>query len=430
MVSITLYNLVDSFWVAKLGTPALAALTATFPFFIFAGAVAYGTGTGLNALAARNFGDKNTEAANRAGGQIFFLSLLIGTVFLLLCVFLTRPILVLCGATPDILELGAAYFSVVGFFMPFMGFQIVARSMFQASGDAVRPMLFTILGQALNIILDPMLIFGWEFLPAMGITGAAVATIISSVCGAALALWYLNSKRSTYHLQPHHLKPDWQVIKEIYRIGLPSMVMQITESFIFLVFIRIVSGFGSIALAAVGIAGRISDLAFIPVIGVANGILPIIGFSLGAKLWKRLWDTVKMSALWLGLGMAGVTVLMEIFTPQIVGFFNRDPELIAVAVPGMRLFLCTMAIGAPTIVFIVTFQGLSKGKDVLVLSLARQFIFFLPALFLLPRYFGIIGVWLTWPVSDVAGFITAGFWIWREYRRQKSSGLWLEPPTE
>ncbi len=429
MVSITLYNLVDSFWVARLSTQALAALTATLPYFILAAAVGYGTGTGLNVLVARKFGEKDTEAANHAAGQIFFLSVGIGMLFLLPCVLLTKPILILCGATPDILDLGVSYLFVVGFFMPFYTFQIIARNMFQASGDAIHPMIFTLFGQLLNVVLDPLLIFGWGFFPKMGITGAAVATVISSACGAGLAIIYINSKRSTFKLKLQHLQPNFRTIKEIYRIGMPAMLMQTTESLIFILFNRAVSGFGSVALAAMGIAARISDLAFIPIIGMANGILPIIGFSYGAKLWKRLWDTVKLASFWLAGLMAAVTISMEIFTPQIVGFFNKDPELIKVAVPGMRIFLSTNVILAPTIVFIVTFQGLNKGKDVLVLSLARQLAFFLPALFILPRFFGIIGVWLSWPVADIGGFITSVFWLWYEYRRQKKSGLWLEQPS-
>ena len=428
MVSITLYNLVDSFWVAKISTQALAALTASIPFFIFASAVGYGTGTGLNVLAARKFGEKDTETANHAAGQIFFLASVIGVIFMIPCVLLTKPILTLCGATPDILQAGADYLFAVGFFMPFFMFQIIARNMFQASGDAVRPMIFTFFGQMLNAVLDPMFIFGWGFIPKMGITGAGVATVISSACGAGLALYFIYSKRSTYKLELHHLKPDFRIIRQIYRIGLPAMIMQMTESFVFLLFNRAVSGFGSVALAAMGIAARISDLAFIPVVGVANGILPVIGFSYGAKLWKRLWSTVKIGAFWLAGLMAVVTVVLEIFTPQIVGFFNKDPELVKVAVPGMRIFLSTMVIIAPTIVFIITFQGLNKAKDVLVLSLARQFIFFLPALFILPHFFGIIGVWLSWPVSDISGFITSGIWLGYEYRRQKNSSLWLETP--
>ncbi|MDD5189617.1 MAG: MATE family efflux transporter [Dehalococcoidales bacterium] len=426
MISITTYNLVDSFWVAKLGTQALAALTATLPYFIFTMAVAYGTGTGLNVLIARKFGEKDTEAANHAAGQVYWLAAVIGVLFLIPCLVLTRPILRLCGATPDTLELGYAYLFPVGFFMPFFVFQIMVRDTLRASGDAVRPMIFTITGQLLNLILDPILIFGWWIFPEMGMAGAAVATVISAAGGAGLALLFMNSKRSTFKLKNYHLKPDMRVVREIYRIGLPAMLMQTAESFIFLIFNRVVSGFGSAALGAMGISTRICDLAFIPVVGVGNGVMPIVGFSLGAKLWQRLWKTVRMATWWLAGLMAVVTVLMEIFAPQIVGIFNHDPELIAVAVPSLRIFLSTMAIVAPTVVFISTLQGLSKARDVLVLALARQFIFFLPSLFILPHFFGITGVWLAWFVSDCAGFITSGLWLWHEYRRQKKSGMWLE----
>jgi putative MATE family efflux protein len=310
--------------------------------------------------------------------------------------------------------------------MPVLFFGMITRNVFQASGDAIRPMVFTLVGQAFNIVLDPLFIFGWWVFPEMGIAGAALATVIANGVTAGLALWYITSNRTGYRIRLHHCRPHAPTMLGIYRVGLPSAFMEMTESIVFAMFNHVVAGFGSVALAAVGVAGRIADLAFMPVVGTAHGLLPIIGFSLGARLWSRLWRAVRLASLAMALLMAIATVFLEVFTSQLVGLFTKDAELIAIAVPGMRIFLSTMVLIGPTIMFITTFQGLSKGKDALFLSLARQFIFFIPALYGLTHVMGITGVWLSMPVSDTVGALTSGLWLLREYRRQKRDPAWLE----
>lgn len=430
MMTISIYNLVDTFWVARLGYQSVAALTVIMPFFFLFFAVAVGTGIGANALASRRFGERKPEEANRVVGQVFFLSLTIGIVFLTLINIFPGTILKICGATPDILDIGVKYLTVFSFCLPFLFLQMTGRNIFMASGDAVRPMVFIILGQVCNVILDPFLIFGWGFFPEMGVAGAALATVIANIVSSGLAVFYIVAHKTPYRLKPHHLIPHLPTIVGIYRVGLPAALMNVTESIVFVLFNNVVAGYGSVALAAMGIAGRISDLAFMFIEGVAHGLMPIVGFSLGAKLWRRLWGTVKLSSISMALIMAVVTIVLEIFTEPIIRLFNQDPALLAIAIPGLRIFVAVFVLIGPTIMFITTFQGLSKGRDAMIMALARQLIFFLPALFIFPRFLGLTGVWLSLPFSDTLGFIMAGFWLWLEYRRQKKSGLWLEPPLQ
>jgi putative MATE family efflux protein len=428
MVSISLYNLVDTFWVAKLGYQPVAALTVLMPFWVICIAIGAGTGIGVNALASRKFGERNTESANQVTGQVFFLSFGLGALLLLATNLFPRTIVKLCGAPPDVIDLAVQYIVILGWGIPFFFLQLIGRSVFNAAGDAIRPMIFTIFGQVCNAILDPFFIFGWGFFPEMGIGGAALATVIANVLSIIPALYFILAHRTPYRLKFHHLIPRWPVIIDIYRVGLPAMVMELTESVVFALFNHVLAGFGSIALAALGIAGRISDFVFMPIVGASHGLLSIVGYSLGAKLWKRLWGAVKLTSIWMAAFMGVATILIEIFAPQTVALFNKDPELIAIAVPGMRIFLSTLIVIGPTIMFITTFQGLSKGKDAMILSLARQLIFFLPGIYLLSRFMGLNGVWLSMPISDILGAITAGLWLYREYHKQKKSGLWIEPP--
>ena len=429
MMSISLYHLVDTFWVAKLGYQAIAALTITFPYFILMIAVGIGTGVGANALASRRFGERNVEATNQVAGQVILLSALIGAIFVLAASIFARPLLILIGATPDILDMATQYLVIFSWGTPFIIFRLVTRNIFQASGDAVKPMIFTIVGTVINVILDPFLIFGWGPFPEMGVGGAALATVIASLLSAGLGFYYIVAHKSVYRLKLHHFRPRLSVVAEIYRIGLPSVIMDMTESVVFALFNYVLSRFGSVALAAVGIAMRVSDLAFMPIIGTAQGLLPIVGFSLGARLWDRLWAAVRLASLALAVMLGIATVVLEIFTPQAIAIFSKDPELLEIAVPGMRIFLSTLILIGPSIMFITAFQGLSKGKTAMVLSLARQFIFFVPPLLILPRFMGLTGAWISIPISDGMGAIISGIWLYREYKVQQRSGIWDAGPA-
>jgi len=429
MITMALYNIIDTFWVARLGYQAIAALTVVLPYHVLVIAIGVGTGIGINALASRRFGERNIEATNHVAGQIFSLAGLFGVIFLMVAVFFAEPILTMIGATPDIMDLATQYLTVLGFGIPFVFFMIMASSLLRGSGDAVRPMAFMITATVVNIILDPFLIFGIGPFPEMGVRGAALATVIAQVLGAGLSFYYIVARKSAYQVKLAHLRPSLPILCDIYRVGFPSMIMQTMESVIFALFNYVISGFGSLALAAVGIAIRIIDLAWMPMFGASHGLLPIVGFSFGAHLWKRLWRAVKLASVGLALLMGVVTVVLEIFAPELIAIFNDDPELMAIAVPAMRIFLLTLVIAGPSILFITTFQGLSKGKDALILSLVRQFIFFVPLLFLLTRIWGITGVWLSWPISDTLGFLISGLWLFREYKLQQRTGAWSDIPV-
>ncbi len=429
MVTISLYHLADTFWLGQLSYQAIAAVTIAVPFYWAVVAIGDGTGVGANALASRRFGERNIEATNKVAGQIFPLTAIFGVVFIIVSVCFARQVATLLGATPDIVALTADYLVFIGWGMPFFLFQLMSRNIFHATGDAIKPMIFTIVGAVVNVILDPFFIFGWGPFPEMGVGGAGLATAISGGIAAVLSYYFLVGGRSVYRLKLHHVRPSLPIMAQIYRVGLPSVLMEMTVTIVFIMFNRIVAGFGSITLAAMGIGIRIMDLAFMPIYGVANGLLPIVGFCLGARLWERLWSAVKQTSLALVVMLGIATVLLEIFAPQVIAIFNDDPELLAIAVPGIRIMISALILVGPAIMFITTFQGLSKGWTAISLSLVRELVFFIPAIFILPRFIGLNGVWLSLPIADVCGTIIAGFWLYREYRLQKRSGIWDNAPV-
>ncbi|MBN1176143.1 MAG: MATE family efflux transporter [Dehalococcoidales bacterium] len=429
-ITMSLYNIVDTFWVAKLGHEAIAALTIVFPYQILFYAVGGGTGIGIGALVSRRFGENKPDAANHVAGQIFFLSVLWGIVFMIVAVFFSENLLIAFGATPDIMEYSTQYLVIISYGATPMIFILVISNLIRGSGDAVKPMVIMITASIINIILDPFMILGIGPFPEMGIRGAALATIIAQSAGAVIGLYYFVARRTTFWIRASHLLPSLPILRDIYRVGAPTSVMELTESLAFVLFNKVVSTYGSIAIAAVGLAMRISDLAFMPIMGVSNGLLPIVGFNFGARNFNRLWRAVKLASVGIFMFLAVATVFIEIYTPGLISIFNKEAEVLEVAVPSMRILLSTMALIGPTIMFVTAFQGLSRGGTALILSLVRQFIVFVPMLFLFSYLFGLYGVWYSLPASDTLGFVVSFGFIYAEYQRQKKLGNWKDMAAE
>ena len=242
--------------------------------------------------------------------------------------------------------------------------------------------------------------------------------LFSQTLGASLGLYYFLAGKTAYRIRLTHLRPDMSILKNIYHVGAPTMISQLMESLVFMLFNKVVSSYGSLTIATIGIVMRISDFAFMPVMGVANGMLPIVGYSF-ARAYRRLWNTVKLASVGIMIFLTIVTVFMLVFAPQIVSIFSRDPALSTEAIPVMRIMLSAMVFVGPTIVFITAFQGLSKGTLALFLSLLRQFLIFIPLLFLFRYLFGLYGVWWSMPASDTLSFALTLVFILREYRKER-----------
>ncbi|MBN2074144.1 MAG: MATE family efflux transporter [Dehalococcoidales bacterium] len=420
MITMTLYHLVDTFWVAKLGHEAIASLAVIMPVQGILLAVSLGSGIGISSLTSRHFGEGNIESTNHIAGHVFPISAIFGGLSIALYLIFTQPLLSLGGATPDIMDYATQYLSVIAFGSPFMVFSMISNELLRASGDALRPMIFSITGAVINIALDPLFIFGLGPFPEMGVGGAALATVISQFIGALLAFLYVVvMRRSAFKITIRHLKPSLSILRNVYSVGFPTMLTVISESITFIILNQVLSGFGSIALAAGGLAMRIIDFAYMPVFGASEGVLPIIGYSYGAKLINRLWRTVRLSSFGLSVILGIFTIFAVIFTPQLIGLFTDEVELINQSIMAVRIFLSTVFIFGPSNMFITTFMGLGKGKDVFFLSMARQ-VALVAALLILPRVLDLNGAWMSMPVADVVGFVFGGIWIYREYKNQQN----------
>jgi putative MATE family efflux protein len=416
-ITTSLYNIVNTLWVTRIGYEAIAALTISFPYQIFFYAIGGGTGIGISALVSRRFGEKNVDAPNQVAGQIFFLSAFWGLLFMLVPMFFADRLLPLMGATPDIMEYSRIYFVITSYGAPLIILALVMSSLIRGSGDAVKPMVIMITGTVVNIILDPFLIFGIGPFPEMGVSGAAWGTFIAQACAAGLGLFYFFAHKTAYHIKARHIIPNWPIIKDVYRVGAPTAFFQFMESIVFLLLNTIISSFGSVALAALGIVMRISDLAYMPIMGVSHGLLPVIGYCFGAGNFKRLWEAVKKATWGVTVLLLAITIVIEIFTPQIVGIFAQDPALLDIAVMAMRISMISMVLIGFNVLVTTTLQGLSKGMTALVLSLIKQFIVFIPLLYLCRYLWDLTGVWISWPIADTISTAVAFVFIYREYKK-------------
>ncbi len=422
-ITTALYNIVDTIWVGRLGHEAIAALTIVFPYQILFYAIGGGTGIGISALVARRFGENNIEDTNRVAGQIFFLSAFWGFLFMLVAVTFADSILPLIGATPDIMEYSKVYFTITSYGAPLIIMGIVMSSLIRGSGDAIKPMIIMVSGTIINIILDPLMIFGIGPFPEMGVRGAAWATFIAQCFAAGLGLFYFFAHKTAFHFKASHIRPNWSIIKEIYRVGAPTAVFQILESLVFFLINTVVASFGSLAIAALGIVIRVSDFAYMPIMGVSHGLLPIVGFCFGAGNYKRLWQALKQATVGISALLLVITILIEVFTPQLISIFNREPALLSTAVTAMRISMISMTMIGFNILVTTTFQGLSQGTTALVLSLIKQFIVFVPLLYLCRWLWELNGVWISWPIADSLSTAVSFGFIYREYRRHRQKGL-------
>ncbi|MDW7649867.1 MAG: MATE family efflux transporter, partial [Bacillota bacterium] len=390
------YNIIDTIFVGRLGSDAIAALSVSFPIQMLLGALAIGTGVGAGSLISRSLGAENKDAAATAGGQVITLSLIFGLLATLIGLFYLRPLLSFFGATPEILDLTASYMSVIANGAVFLFMIMMLNHVIRAEGNAMLPMTVMIVSALANIILDPVFIFVLN----MGVRGAAVATVLAKIIGVVMLLHYFITKKSALDVRKVHLRPDMKSIVDIYRVGLPMLLIQVAANTALIVANRILGGYGYIPIAILGLIVRLQMFAFMPAIGIAQGLLPIIGYNFGAGKFRRIGE-----ALFKGSGAATVFTAISgvtffLFPRFFLRIFSSDPELLRAGEAAVRIMVSMYPLLGIQTISIVFFQAIGKGMPSLWLSLLRQFLLYVPLLFLLPTRWGLTGIWLAAPVAD------------------------------
>ena len=413
-----LYNIVDSIFVAQIGETALAAVSLAFPVQNLIIAVSVGTGVGVNALLSRSLGEKNQETANLAavnGIFVFFLSYLLFAVFGL---FFARMYFTVQTSNPEIIEQGTIYLSVCSIFSFGIFLEIALERIMQSTGRTIYNMITQGLGAIINIILDPILIFGLFGFPRMGILGAAVATVIGQIIAMLLLLYFNIRKNSDVNLNMRRFRPDTAIIAEIYRVGLPSIIMQSISSVMTFGVNKILLLFSETAVSVFGIYFKLQSFIFMPVFGLNNAMVPIVAYNYGAARKDRIMKTLRSSVTAAVAIMLAGLAIFQIFPEQLLYLFDASEHMMGIGVPALRIISLSFLFAGYCIVIGSVFQALGNGVYSLITSAARQLVCILPAAWLFASVFGLHAVWYAFPLAEIISVVLTTLLFRRIYQKK------------
>ena len=413
-----LYNIVDSIFVAKLSENALTAVSLAFPLQTLLIAVATGTGVGMNALLSKSLGEHDFKKANKIADNGIFLYVLSYIVFLILGFTVVKPFYAsqIGSADVEIMELGIDYLSTVMILSFGLFGQIFFERLLTSTGRTIFSMTSQLCGAITNMILDPILIFGLLGAPKMGVTGAALATVIGQ-CVAGIIACVCNHKfNHEVSLNIKGFRPDWTLIGHIYAIGIPSIIMQSIGSIMTYCMNRILIEFSSTATAVFGVYFKLQSFFFMPVFGLNNGITPIIAYNYGAKQRKRMIKTIKLSLI-----VAFCLTFIGFFSfeaiPQVLlGMFNASEDMLTIGVPALRIIGIHYLIAWFCIVIGTVFQALGKAVFSMIVSIMRQLVVLIPAAYILAKLDGLHAVWWSFPIAEVISLLVTLFFFIKIYR--------------
>ncbi|MBQ1252582.1 MAG: MATE family efflux transporter [Firmicutes bacterium] len=403
MTVLSLYNVIDSIFVGMISENALAAVSLAFPMQMLVIAFGGGTCVGINAILSRSLGERNFKKADKAAMNGIFLALCGAVLFLILGLTCVKPFFAgqTAGADPEIYTYGVQYLSTILIFSFAVLIQNTMERLLQSTGKSFYTMITQATGAIINIILDPIFIFGLGPIPRLEVLGAAIATILGQCVAACLAIYFNHKHNTEIHLHIKDLKPDWKMIRVIYKVGFPSIIMQSIGSVMNYGMNLILIGFSSTAVAVFGVYFKLQSIIFMPIFGLNGGVIPIVAYNYGAGKRKRIYDTIKLSIIVAEALMIVGVILFMFFPEPLLKMFSASDAMIAMGIPALRrISLCFFLAGICIIIGSV-FQALGNGSYTLIVSVMRQMVVLLPAAYLLAKYFGLNAVWWSFPIAEI-----------------------------
>lgn len=412
-----LYNIVDSIFVAQLSENALTAVSLAFPMQSLMIAAATGIGVGINALLSRSLGEKAFDRANRAAINGIFVELAACVIFMILGLTITQTFYEVQVGKGEITDLGVEYLSIVTVFSLGIFMQIACERLLQATGKTIYTMCTQGLGAIINIIFDPILIFGLCGAPKMGIAGAAAATVLGQFVAAILALILNIKKNREIHITLKGFRPDGHIIRTILAVGIPSIIMQAIGSVMVFCFNKILNGFSSTAVAVFGVYFKLNSFVFMPVFGLNNGMVPIIAYNYGAHSRERMTKTIKYSVCYaVAIMIIGLAVI-QIFPDKLLELFNASETMMSMGITALRIISLSFCFAGVCIVFSSVFQALGKGVISMLVSFVRQLVILLPAAYLLSLLGDVNLVWWSFIIAEVITVVFSSFMYMRVYNK-------------
>lgn len=396
-----LYNIVDSMYVARVSEDALTAVSLAYPLQNMILAVSCGFGIGLSACAARALGAKDDKEVTATANHGLIFCAVHWLLFVLAGIFLTRPFLSAFTDSPEILDMSCQYTQVVLFFSVGSMYHLYSEKLFQATGNMIMPMFFQGIGAIFNIILDPVLIFGWFGLPAMGVQGAAIATVVAQILAAVLSMGFFLKKCPSIKINFKGFRLDGAILKKIYTVGIPSAIMMAMPSILVAALNSVLAAFSATAIAVFGLYIKIQSFVYMPANGVVQGMRPIMSYNYGAGNKKRMKETLKASMEATGVIMLAGMLLFLLFPGFIMKLFDANEEMLKIGVPMLRVIAVGFLISTVGCVLSGAFEALGKGIQSLVISVLRQLVIIIPLAALLSKSMGLFGVWITFPIAEL-----------------------------
>ncbi len=417
MLIMSVFGLADTFFVARLGSDALAALTLVIPVQVLITSMASATGVGITSLIGRTLGRGERAYADNAAWHGVILAIVYGFLFIGLGMKYMDEILLFFGCETQIFVLSKGYMRIIlaGCFFTFV--PIILTSVIQGEGNTFLPVLISAVSMGLNVALDPVFIFGMGPISGMGLNGAAVAGVIAQGVSSLLVVGLVTKKKRFLSWSVRNFHPSFKVLIDIYRVGIPTLIMELTGVLIMGYLNRLLAGYSFTAVAALGIFLRIRSMMYMPVFGLIQGTMPIAAFAFGAGNYNRVKEILVKAAAASFLFMAAAWVIMQVYPMWIIQYFSREPALTLLGVNCMRTAALFIPLIGPVLILSTVLQAAGKGMEAMSLSLCRQIGFFLPLLIILPRYYSLNGIWMAFSISELlAACLALGFLLrlWRE----------------
>ena len=422
-----LYNVVDSIFVARLGPEGVTALSLAFPLQMLIISVGGGTGVGINALLSKSLGEKKFERANRAACNGLFLAFCSSVVFFFIGMFLTKPFIgtqlnaLAEGGSQDVAlirQYAEQYLTIVLTLSVGLFFQVTNERLLQSTGRTVYSMISQATGAVINIIFDPIFIFGLFGLPRMEVAGAAYATVLGQFIAAILGTYFNIRHNGDIRLTMQGiLRPQKETIARIYKVGVPSILMMSIGSVMTFFMNQILLVFSATADTIFGIYFKLQSFFFMPVFGLNNGVIPILAYNYGAQKKSRIKETLRFSVL-LAFIITMIGTLVFALIPQVLlGFFNANEEMLSIGVPALRIIGIYFPFAGISILLSSVFQAFSVSHYSLLNSIARQLVILLPVAWLLSRLGNVNLVWWAFPIAEISSMFITIFFFRKVYGR-------------
>ena len=411
-----MYNIVDSVFVAQISENALTAVSLAFPLQNLMIAFAGGTAVGVNALLSRSLGEKNQDHVNQTAVNSVFIFLVTAVIFMIAGLTLSNLFFNVQTTNTEIVNAGTQYSMIVVGCSIGLFCQFLFERLLQATGRTLFTMVTQGLGAIINIILDPIFIFGLCGFPKMGVAGAALATITGQIIACLLALFFNLKFNHDIHFKFKRFRPNAHIVKQIYSVGIPSIIMQSIGSVMTFGMNTILITLSTTATAVFGVYFKLQSFVFMPVFGLNNGMIPIIAYNLGAKQKKRMFDTIKLAMIYAtGMMIIGV-IFFETIPQTLLGFFNASEAMIKIGTPALRIIAIHFIFAGFSIVCSATFQAVGKGTYSLLTSLIRQLLVLLPCAYVLSLTGNLDLIWLCFPIAEIFSAVTS-FILMKRTRR-------------